>query len=278
MSRSWRSRLATVVPWLLALAALTNAWPSPARAQPTRAFHSHAQLEVPLLVAAASAWIASDILQSKLAPRDCRWCSRNALDGQVRDAAVWSHPRAAAHASDALLFGVVPLATFGGVALMAGHHPEANALATDMLMLSEAVVLTADLTLLTKYVFGRQRPYAYAARVDHLDVARRPQDNLSFFSGHSSSTFSMAVAAGTIATLRGYEQAPWVWAIGMPLAALTGYFRIAADKHYFTDVLTGALVGSAVGVLVPWLHTRMAGSSMPSMSVAPGTLSFSWVR
>ncbi|MDB4987793.1 MAG: hypothetical protein JWN04_2971, partial [Myxococcaceae bacterium] len=73
--------------------------------------------------------------------------------------------------------------------------------------------------------------------------------------------------------------APLIWALGVPLAALTGYLRLAADKHYFTDVLTGALVGSAVGFLVPWLHTHVHDSHAPAVSLAPpGMLSISWVR
>jgi membrane-associated phospholipid phosphatase len=40
------------------------------------------------------------------------------------------------------------------------------------------------------------------------------------------------------------------------MAALTGYLRIAADKHYFTDVLVGAIVGSAIGVAVPYFAHR----------------------
>jgi hypothetical protein len=39
----------------------------------------------------------------------------------------------------------------------------------------------------------------------------------------------------------------------LSLAAATGYLRIAADSHYFSDVLVGAAVGTAVGLLVPHL-------------------------
>ena len=63
------------------------------------------------------------------------------------------------------------------------------------------------------------------------------------------------MASGTVASLRGYRAAPWIWASGLTLAGVTGYLRIAGDKHYFTDVVTGAVVGSFVGFAVPyWLH------------------------
>jgi membrane-associated phospholipid phosphatase len=54
--------------------------------------------------------------------------------------------------------------------------------------------------------------------------------------------------------MRGYRFAPWVWTQGLALAFFSGYLRIAADRHYLTDVVTGALFGAAAGALVPLLH------------------------
>jgi membrane-associated phospholipid phosphatase len=44
---------------------------------------------------------------------------------------------------------------------------------------------------------------------------------------------------------------PYLWTIGYALAATTAYLRIAADKHYFTDVITGTAVGIGAGLAVP---------------------------
>jgi membrane-associated phospholipid phosphatase len=38
--------------------------------------------------------------------------------------------------------------------------------------------------------------------------------------------------------------------------AATGYLRIAADRHYATDVLAGAAVGTGVGLGWPLLVLR----------------------
>ena len=38
-----------------------------------------------------------------------------------------------------------------------------------------------------------------------------------------------------------------IWISALGLASATGYFRIAADKHYFSDVFVGAIVGSLIG-------------------------------
>jgi membrane-associated phospholipid phosphatase len=78
---------------------------------------------------------------------------------------------------------------------------------------------------------------------------------VSFYSGHSSYAFSLAVAAGTVASLRQYPGAGWVWASGLIVASATGYFRIAADKHYLSDVLVAGAGASLVGFAIPYfLH------------------------
>ena len=47
-----------------------------------------------------------------------------------------------------------------------------------------------------------------------------------------------------------------MWIAGLSFATTGAYLRIAADRHYATDVLTGALVGSAIGFSVPYLAHR----------------------
>ena len=41
-----------------------------------------------------------------------------------------------------------------------------------------------------------------------------------------------------------------VYGLGIGLAAVTGSLRVDAGKHYPTDVIAGALVGSAIGLFV----------------------------
>ncbi len=111
-----------------------------------------------------------------------------------------------------------------------------------------------------KLVVGRQRPFAHFR--DPADASPRdPDENLSFYSGHTTLAFSLAVASGTIASMRGYALAPVVWASTLPVALATGYLRIAADKHYLTDVVAGAVLGSAVGFVVPFVFHRGPAAS-----------------
>lgn len=53
-----------------------------------------------------------------------------------------------------------------------------------------------------------------------------------------------------------------MWGLGLGAAVTAGWLRIAGDKHYFTDVLTGALVGSAIGFGMPYLLHRRGGSAV----------------
>jgi hypothetical protein len=85
-----------------------------------------------------------------------------------------------------------------------------------------------------KYTFKEERP-------DH-------SDNLSFPSGHTATGF-------TNATLLFYEFKDsnlWYASSGFLFATATGALRIANNKHYTSDVLTGAGIGMATGILVSY--------------------------
>ena len=64
-----------------------------------------------------------------------------------------------------------------------------------------------------------------------------------------------------------------VWVLSEGMAAATAYLRVAAGKHFYTDVLTGAIVGSAIGLLIPYLHRRIAPSPAVVASLFGGALS-----
>ena len=70
---------------------------------------------------------------------------------------------------------------------------------------------------------------------------------------HSTFAFALAVSGGTVASMRRYRLAPLVWGAGLTLAAASAYLRIAADRHYATDVTVGAVMGSLTGFAVPYL-------------------------
>lgn len=225
------------------------------------------------------AWIASEALFKRaLAPARCRWCDRDAAGNSALNPLDawglnlrWENTALAARISDVDAFVLLPLAVGASHAWVASRDGAASGLPVDALIVAEAVVITVALTQLTKFVAGRERPFVHALPEDQKPLTAKPTDNnVSFFSGHTSFAFSLAVAAGTVAELRGYSGRALVWALGIPLASAVPLLRMMADKHYLTDVLLGFAVGSAVGAGVPLLlHPRVGAPAIP-VSVAVG--------
>src|SRR5207237_1644242 len=58
--------------------------------------------------------------------------------------------------------------------------------------------------------------------------------------------------------------------IALVVAATTGLLRIVSDRHYASDVLAGAVVGSAVGATVSWAHLRNGSGPAASLSLGAG--------
>lgn len=213
-------------------------------------------------------YLSSEVLKGQLVPSNCRWCYRRAdgsdalnfVDGSVRRRLLWKSPGTAHVLSNVLAFGTLPLGSFGLTSLAAAHDGASREIPVDALLIAEATILALDLNQLTKFAFARERPFVHflprAPEGVRALTGSPSDDNLSFFSGHTTGSFALAASAGTVASLRGYRLAPLLWATGMTSAVAVGYLRIAADKHYFSDVVVAALVGSALGAGIPLLFHR----------------------
>ena len=204
-------------------------------------------------------WLGtSEIIKTQLVPEKCRWCYRaadgssalNSYDGWVRSKLIWKEPGTADIASSAVAFVLTPVAGLGLTAVAAGHDGAMHGYPTDALLITEATIIAADLNQMAKFAFARERPFVHflpRAPGGLRALTDTPSDdNLSFFSGHTNLAFAVATSSGTVATMRNYRLAPLVWAVGLTSAFSVGYLRIAADKHYFSDVMTGAVVSTCV--------------------------------
>lgn len=206
-------------------------------------------------------WIGSELTKEKIAPETCRWCdSVPGVDRSVRDQLRWENTKRADDLSDVLDFVALPVIVLGGDALLASQHGALRGWDEDALVIVEAVVASAVLNQVVKFSAGRERPFVHALETDEEKAAtEHPDDNnLSFYSGHTALAFSLVGAAGQVARMRGYKHAWLVWPVGGVLAATVGYLRIGADKHWFSDVATGAVMGGAIGVGLPYLLHRPA--------------------
>jgi membrane-associated phospholipid phosphatase len=235
-----------------------------------------------VILAVGTATVATvGALQSRLAPSSCRWCDLNpdgtdglnGLDRAARDALRWQHTSTPETISNVLAYAVAPAAAVGLDAWAAHSDGRGGDFKVDALVMGEAVVLAANAAELLKFATARQRPFAHARALGQpSDVPSGSSDNLSFPSGHTTFAFAVTVSAARVASTRRYRHAAWVWGVGLPTAAAVGYFRIAADRHYLTDVLASAGVGTAMGLIVPRLvfTGRTAGSGASArMTVQP---------
>ena len=250
--------LGAVATAVIVLASRTGA------AEPRELRHD-TRVDIAVTATGATWLLLSELLKGALVPEKCRWCYRaedggdllNPYDGWVRHRLRWTDTRAAHLASNVSL-GILEPATQLGLGLLAANQagsPENFAL--DTLLVAEATVVAGVLNQIAKFGFARERPFVHylprAPSAIRELTASPSDDNLSFFSGHTTIAFALATSSATIATMRGYKLAPLIWGTGLAFGGTVGYLRIAADKHYFSDVLTGAIVGSVVGVAVPLL-------------------------
>lgn len=200
---------------------------------------------------AGTGFVITTAAEDQLLPSSCRWCDVNSFDNWGHDNLKWGNTGAANKAVYVTGYALAPMAALGLDALAAYHDDSLPNFLPDALIIVEATALSSFSTQLVKIATGRQRPYAHFG-----GGSKSPGDNDSFYSGHTSLAFSLAAASGTVATMRGYRYAPLVWGVGMGIAATTGYLSIAADRHYLTDVITSAVLGSAFGFGVPYLFHR----------------------
>jgi membrane-associated phospholipid phosphatase len=224
----------------------------------------------------AGAWVTSEVLKGELAPGTCRVCASNAFDDAVRTSLRGSDTDAAATASDVFGFGVAPLV---GVGALYATRTEDQEFLDDLLIVAEATAGAGALVQGTKFLVARQRPFVHALAPNEPGPARdTADDNLSFYSGHTSVTVALGTSVAMLATLRGHRASPWLWASGLGLGLLTGALRIVADRHYASDVLTGAAVGAGLGVAIPWLHVTNEASpaAWPALAVGTGACTLTW--
>jgi membrane-associated phospholipid phosphatase len=66
----------------------------------------------------------------------------------------------------------------------------------------------------------------------------------------------VAVIAPSDAVLTRYGWTWQPWAVTVAVGTSVAFERVAAGKHFYSDVIVGAAAGTAVGSLVSLLHLR----------------------
>jgi membrane-associated phospholipid phosphatase len=227
-----------------------------------------------VLTAGMGAWwlVSEYAVKSELAPAQCRWCVHDELDDAARAIrAPVSAQKTVSTISDITGPVLTPIAVLGIDFLIAWKSDATwRDGAIDALLIIEAMVASQAVNQGVKFLVGRERPFVSALPADQKALTAQPSDNnLSFFSGHSSYAFSLVAAVATIARARGYQYWWVVLAAGLPLAATTALLRMVADKHYLTDVLAGAAIGTLIGWGVPALFHRPVRVGPVTGTIAP---------
>jgi membrane-associated phospholipid phosphatase len=126
------------------------------------------------------------------------------------------------------------------------------------LMFVEAFALQNAINQIVRSSQLWPRPYVYAKRGEGREKAESARGEAfgSFYSGHSSAAFTVAVFTGEwfseIYPNSAYK--PLVWASSFALASGVAALRVVAGKHYPTDIVVGALMGTGISFGVLKLH------------------------
>ena len=219
---------------------------------------------------------------------EANWSSASDLDLAVQSGLGLGNPRAREAAevvSDVLVSALVIWPILGDSLLYTGAGEGAWDVAWQLSLISlEVFAINHALNIGLKLLSRRERPIGYYCAnrpgYDADPVCADPPPAESFWSGHVSNAFAGAALVclhHDVLDLFGDEGADGAMCgSALALAATTGLLRIMSDRHWVTDVMTGALVGSAIGILVPWiLHYQgggrrpLRGTSAPPIALAP---------
>ena len=150
------------------------------------------------------------------------------------------------------------------------------------------------LTFGLKHTVQRARPYAYSdifqsESSDTYSESERNDAYRSFPSGHTSNTAaaSFSVATSLAIHLPSQENKTMIvaslYSLSTILTGFVGYMRIRGGYHFYSDVISGALLGIIAGTVTPVVHHLLVADNAElsmttnplSSPAAPMTLQFS---
>jgi len=152
-----------------------------------------------------------------------------------------------------------------GVLYLGGHILGDNELRKTGLMLTEAIFLNGVVTTGLKIITGRSRPFRNNGNtdIDFLEMEFEDEEN-SLPSGHTSTAFAVATVLS--------ERIDNIYAsIGLySIAGLTAFQRIYKDKHWLSDTILGAALGTVIGLKVVKLNSGSDNQdSSLNMNITP---------
>ncbi|MHB8799600.1 MAG: phosphatase PAP2 family protein [Thermoanaerobaculia bacterium] len=137
-----------------------------------------------------------------------------------------------------------------------GKNTKAKNVCLDGLVAS--LIADGMVTPLVSTLVGRDRPTE-----ERGAFSFHPFEGRSFPSGHATQAFAVASVIAT-----SYDQL-WVKATAYGAATLTAYGRLRRGKHFLTDVVAGAAIGTLVGRSVVRFNRKLrSGEREPERTAA----------
>jgi membrane-associated phospholipid phosphatase len=117
----------------------------------------------------------------------------------------------------------------------------------------KAFLLTSGATYFFKYTFHRHRPDENNPPDPRRWEGPFPvtKEHLSFPSGHTSNAFAVASVLAY-----GYRDKIWVGITSYSIATLVGLSRMNDSRHWASDVLAGAALGTFIGVTLSKVNLK----------------------
>lgn len=255
-----KKRLVTL-PLLLAFAAL------PARAADPMPYSLRPGIDLPLIgLGMAMKYHSGDALRETRATTTLNLSALNRGDLMPFDRwAAGNYNPTLSSASGALAFlpSIAPYA-LNAWDIYRGNQSWGGAF-TDFILLQEALAISSSMVSYSKaWLKWHPTPLTYGSSAPEGEKMAGTSVS-SFFSGHTTAAFTAAVFTGYTYQLKhkGSPLVPWVWGGSLAAAGTVGAMRVMAGKHFPSDVLVGAAVGSLAGWLVPRLHLRKPAKARP---------------
>lgn len=161
-------------------------------------------------------------------------------------------------------------AVLAGFAVVGTLGPNAKARAVAIDGLTASIIASGLVTPALKYTVGRKRPYASGSVFDVEPFS----GNYSFPSGHTTQAFAVATVVASH-----YDQW-WIKGMSYSLAAGVGWSRIHQNKHYASDVIAGAIIGTVVGRTIVRRHNHLTDDEHGKWSavVSPTMTGLVWSK
>ena len=162
-------------------------------------------------------------------------------------------PRSGIDRTSTLTMGATVAGAGALIALTRRGEPEwKHSALEDLAVLAEAMQIDAGLTQWAKVAFHRARPILYTSQAG---TSQTVDNGRSFPSGHASFSFAAAAAAASILDRRHELRSHAGEVVALFAGATaTSILRVSAHRHFPTDVAAGAVLGTAIGWIVPRLH------------------------